>query len=91
MVDDQLPEPDDIYDRALNPPIAMDESNCCTLDVDVTEPMGATVYAYLNAGPHSFIADLQAETKAKIGGTLDVAFDMNKTHLFDPESEVALT
>jgi multiple sugar transport system ATP-binding protein len=83
--------PDDIYDRALHPPIHMDEGNSCTLDVDVTEPMGANVYAYLTAGPHSLIADLKSETQAKIGGRLEVAFDMAKTHLFDPETEVALT
>ncbi len=82
--------PDDIYDRALKPQIAMDEGNTCTLDVDVTEPMGATVYAYLNAGKHCFIADLKSETKAKIGGRLDVAFDMTKAHIFDPETETAL-
>ncbi len=74
----------------LQPPIAIDEGNSCTLEVDVTEPMGATVYAYLNAGKHCFIADLKSETKAKIGGRLDVAFDMAKVHLFDPETEAAL-
>ena len=83
--------PEDIYDRDLKPPISVDEGNSCTLDVDVTETMGATVYAYLNAGKHCFIADLKSETKAKTGGRLDVAFDMNKIHLFDPETEVALT
>ncbi len=83
--------PDDISDRALNPPIPMGEGNCCTVDVDVTEPMGANVYAYLNAGPHSLIADLSSETQARIGGRLEVAFDMHKTHLFDPDTELALT
>ena len=71
-------------------PRPLDDGNSCTLDVDVTEPMGATVYAYLNAGKHCFIADLKSETQAKIGGRLDVAFDMTKAHLFDPETEVAL-
>ncbi len=83
--------PDDIYDCALNPPVPATEDNRATLAVDVTEPMGSMVYAYLTAGPHSLVADLEAETKAKIGGQLDVLFDMNKTHLFDPESESALT
>jgi multiple sugar transport system ATP-binding protein len=69
----------------------MEAGNTATLGVDVTEPMGSTVYAYLTAGPHSLIADLKAETSAKIGGTLEVVFDMAKTHLFDPETELALT
>jgi multiple sugar transport system ATP-binding protein len=83
--------PDDIHDRRLNPPIPPEEGNTATLGVDVTEPMGAMVYAYLTAGPHFLVADLKAETQAKIGGQLEVVFDMAKTHLFDPETELALT
>jgi multiple sugar transport system ATP-binding protein len=82
--------PDDIYDRSLNPPVAAEDSGA-TLMVDVTEPMGSTVYAYLTAGTHSLIADLEAETKARIGEPLEVVFDMAKAHLFDPETELALT
>jgi multiple sugar transport system ATP-binding protein len=81
--------PDDIYDRALSP--ALEETSAAVVSVDVTEPMGSTVYAYLTAGPHSLIADLDAETKAKDGEPLEVVFDMNKSHLFDTETEVALT
>ena len=69
----------------------MDEGNSATLDVDVTEPMGSTVYAYLTVGPHLLVADPEVGDKGTIGGTLEVAFDMIKTHLFDPETEVALT
>jgi multiple sugar transport system ATP-binding protein len=83
--------PDDIYDRSLPAPVTGEEGNSATLAVDVTEPMGSTVYAYLTIGPHLLVADLKAETKARIGGKLEVAFDMVKTHLFDPETELALT
>ncbi|UCC67470.1 MAG: TOBE domain-containing protein, partial [Armatimonadota bacterium] len=83
--------PDDIYDRSLNPPVPASDGNSATLTVDVTEPMGSTVHAYLTAGEHSLTADLDAETKAKDGESLEVVFDMEKTHLFDPETELALT
>jgi multiple sugar transport system ATP-binding protein len=83
--------PDDIYDRGLTPPIAAGEGNSTSLMVDVTEPMGSTCYVYLTAGSHSLIADLEAETTARIGEELEVVFDMSKTHLFDPETELALT
>jgi len=82
--------PDDIYDRALNPAVAATDGNTASLSVDVTEPMGSTVYAYLTAGPHSLIADLDAETRAQDGQPLAVVFDMGKAHLFDPETEEAL-
>ncbi len=81
--------PDDIYDRSLSP--AVTQSDTATLTVDVTEPMGSTVYVYLAAGKHSLIADLDAETGAKDGKPLEVVFDMSKTRLFDPETQIALT
>ena len=81
--------PDDIYDQALTPPL--DQVSAAVVTVDVTEPMGSTVYAYLTAGEHSLVADLDAETKAKDGEPLEVVFDMTKTHLFDPATEAALT
>ena len=83
--------PDDIYDRSLNPPVAISEGAVGTVTVDVTEPMGSTVFAYLAAGEHSLVADLDAETKAQDGEPLEVVFDMMKAHLFDAETEVALT
>ncbi len=83
--------PDDIYDRSLNPPVAISEGAIGTVTVDVTEPLGSTVFAYLTAGKHSLVADLDAETKAKDGEPLEVVFDMTKAHLFDPQTEVVLT
>jgi multiple sugar transport system ATP-binding protein len=81
--------PDDIYDRSLAP--AVTEGAAAQLSVDVTEPMGSTVYVYLTAGRDALIADVDAETKAKDGEPLEVVFDMSRSHLFDPETEVALT
>ena len=80
--------PDDIYDRSLGP--AVGEGDTATLTVDVTEPMGSTIYVYLTAGKHALIADLDAETTATDGEPLEVVFDMGKTRLFDPETELAL-
>jgi multiple sugar transport system ATP-binding protein len=81
--------PDDIYDRSLAPTVT--DGADAQLAVDVTEPMGSTVYVYLTAGRDALIADVDAETKAKDGEPLEVVFDMGKSHLFDPETEVALT
>jgi multiple sugar transport system ATP-binding protein len=83
--------PDDIYDRNLALPFAAGDHNVATVTVDVTEPMGSTVYAYLTVGGHSLHADLDAETTATDGKSLEIAFDMAKAHLFDPETDLALT
>ncbi len=77
--------PEDIEDASL----LDDTSGTSMVDasVDVTEPMGAEVYVYLSAGDNTFIARLDAATDAKDGSKLKVAFDMNKCHLFDRETE----
>ena len=83
--------PDDIYDRSLPLPVEAGDDNSTKLMVDVTEPMGASVHAYLTSGRHTLIADLDGETRAKDGQSLEVVFDMEKSHIFDPETEEALT
>jgi multiple sugar transport system ATP-binding protein len=59
--------------------------------VDVLEPMGASVHAYLLIGPHSVTAVLDAGTGAREGAPLPVSFDLTKAHLFDRGTERALT
>ena len=83
--------PEDIHDRRLDPEVVVEGENTATVMVDVTEPMGSTVHAYVAAGSHSLTADLKAETSARDGQPLEVAFEMSKTHLFEPETELALT
>jgi multiple sugar transport system ATP-binding protein len=82
--------PDDMYDRNLQPPVQAGDDNTAQLTVDVTEPVGSTVYAYLTAGPHVLVADLDAQTGAQDGEHLAIVFDMGKAHFFDPETELAL-
>ncbi len=82
--------PEDIYDKALNMPLEATDDNTVRMNVDVTELMGATVYAYLTSGKNTLIAELEAATQAKIGGTIDAVFDMSRAHLFDKETEAAL-
>jgi multiple sugar transport system ATP-binding protein len=82
--------PDDIYDRSLPVPVPASQDNSTRLTVDVTEVMGASVYAYLTSGRHTLIADLDSETSARDGQPLEILFDMDKTHIFDPDTEEAL-
>lgn len=61
----------------------------CVIDVhvDVTEMMGAETYLYLTIANSSFVARVNPRTTAKHGDDIKVAFDMNKIHLFDKETE----
>ena len=82
--------PPDLFDHALRNPIEATESNTIRTTVDVLEPMGDIVTLYLTAGTHQLVATIDAETGAKDGSVLDVVVDMNKTHLFDPQTEQAI-
>ena len=55
--------------------------------VDVTELMGAEIYLYMTIEGASFTARVEPESTAKPGDTIKVAFNVNKMHLFDKETE----
>ena len=58
--------------------------------VDVTEMMGAETYLYLQINDTKTIARVNARSKATIGDTIKVAFDLNKAHIFDKDTELAI-
>ncbi len=81
--------PEDIFDRNLHSQVTPTEDNSVKATVDVIEPMGAIVTAYLTAGPHSLVATIDADTKAKEAEQIDLVLDMERTHVFDKETEQA--
>ena len=58
--------------------------------VDVTEMMGAETYLYLQVNDTKSIARVNARSNATIGDTIKVAFDLNKIHLFDKDTELTI-
>ena len=56
-------------------------------NVDVTELMGAEIFLYLNSQETNFIARVSPRSKAKVGDTIKVAFDINRMHFFDKDTE----
>lgn len=80
--------PEDIADAQLLPESERDQA--ITAMVSVTEPMGSEVYVHFSAGEHKFIGRLDSATKAKAGTPHQVVFDLNKMHLFDAETELAI-
>src|SRR5262249_22032320 len=82
--------PEDIYDRNLPGVVQPGAGNTITVGVDVMEPLGDDVEMYLTSGSHQLIAKLDSKTQAKVGESLDVVLDLEKSHLFDNETEQAL-
>jgi multiple sugar transport system ATP-binding protein len=82
--------PEDIYDSSLPSPVQASSENSIKATVEVTEPMGPSVYAELTTGTQTLRADFDAETKATDGHPIQVILDMQKCHLFDPQTEKAV-
>ncbi|MHB9091352.1 MAG: TOBE domain-containing protein, partial [Chloroflexota bacterium] len=63
------------------------EGGTMNVKVDVVEPMGSSLNAYLLAGTSSFIATLDARSRIHCGGTVDVAVETDHLHAFDRQTE----
>ena len=79
--------PEDIHDS--DEAIAKNPNGIVSAFVDVTEMMGAETYLYLQIAGHQFVARVGQSSTAKMNDTIKVAFDCDKIHLFDKETEIA--
>jgi len=67
-----------------------------TARIDVIEPIGSEELLYVSAGKHTFVAEIQeisggtSEKRALVEKEIELAFNMDKLHLFDPETENAI-
>ena len=60
------------------------------IEVDVAELLGAETHIYSNLGEYPFSASVDARYDVRIGDKLQLVFDMNKCHFFDPITEERL-
>ncbi|WP_408009477.1 ABC transporter ATP-binding protein [Pseudalkalibacillus sp. A8] len=77
--------PEDIHDE----PVFTEAStgSKITAAIDVAELMGAETYLYSTVAGQSFIARVDSRSDIQNGQKLELAFDMNKCHFFDPQTE----
>lgn len=80
--------PEDIHDE----PIFMNASSGSkfTAHIDVSELIGAETMIYSSIGGQDFVARIDSRTDIKPGDKLNLAFDMNKVHFFDVETELRI-
>jgi multiple sugar transport system ATP-binding protein len=81
--------PEDVMDRSLSAVPAAD-GNTANAVVDVIEMMGDRSYLELDFGAFSWIANVESETQAKDEQPLDLVLDMEKSHAFDPQTDIAI-
>ncbi len=80
--------PEDIHDDEAF--ISSMSTASVAADVEVTEMMGAETYLYLKIEGVAFTARVNQRSTAEAGDSIKVAFDMNKVHIFDKETELAV-
>ncbi|MCH5186589.1 MAG: TOBE domain-containing protein, partial [Oscillospiraceae bacterium] len=80
--------PEDIHDDEA----FVNDRKDCVVDafVEVTEMMGAETYLYLTIGGTPFTARVNQRSTARVNDTIKVAFEANKIHLFDKDTELAI-
>ncbi|MDF1541972.1 MAG: ABC transporter ATP-binding protein [Anaerosomatales bacterium] len=61
-----------------------------TVTVDVTEPMGNEVFLHLLAGKTMLLARVDPRTTVSADEEVEVVIDMERMHVFDPESREAV-
>ncbi|MFH1524157.1 MAG: sn-glycerol-3-phosphate ABC transporter ATP-binding protein UgpC [Chloroflexota bacterium] len=80
--------PEDIHNQAFVP--SGIHAAPVEAKVDVTELMGNEIYLYLIAGQDSIVARVDPRTDFHMGDKVQIAFNMDKVHLFDPDTEKAI-
>ncbi len=81
--------PESIHDEEVF--IAQYPEAIAEAKVDVVEMMGAETYLYLICEGINMTARVSPRSKAKVGDTIKIAFDANKFHLFDKDTEKTIT
>lgn len=77
--------PEDIHDE----PLFIDSSpeTKLTATIDVAELMGAETILYSKVNNQDFVSRIDSRTDVEGGDKIDLAFNLNKAHFFDIETE----
>jgi multiple sugar transport system ATP-binding protein len=80
--------PSDVYDPDYQ--AANITAQTLAAQVDLTELMGNEIFLYLMTGDKVFIARVDPRSTAHVGSKMSVVFDMERMHVFDRDTEVAV-
>ncbi|GAB4324200.1 MAG: sn-glycerol-3-phosphate ABC transporter ATP-binding protein UgpC [Candidatus Sumerlaeia bacterium] len=78
--------PEDIYDPGFSKEVP-GETERIKARVEIVEPMGAESYLYFTTGKTPFVGRLDSHVQAEIDEEKQLIINMDKTHLFDAETE----
>lgn len=76
--------PEDLLDEET---VKDTEGRLIKAKVEVIEPLGSEIYLYLSSGSDNFVARVPHQYRTEIGKEVGFAVDLDKTHIFDSETE----
>ena len=79
--------PEDLEDSAFIE--ESNDSNTLTANVEVTEPMGAEIYVYVDINGVLMTARVTPKSRLKSGDSAKLFMDIEMIHLFDKQTEKA--
>ena len=82
--------PEEILDAALPSNVVATAENTVQAKVDVLEPLGYEYVAYIAVGKTNLTATISNETKVKENQVFPFLINIERIHLFDAETEVAI-
>lgn len=78
-------------DMHVNPSFRLENGqNEIMLKADLAEMMGSDVYIYSSINDKEIIAKVRSDTHISSGDSVKLYIDIEKAHLFDPESELLI-
>jgi multiple sugar transport system ATP-binding protein len=80
--------PEDTHDAEFVPPGI--SKSLVEARVDVSELLGREVNVHLKSDNVHFVGIFDPRTRAKVGNTVAVAFNMDNMHIFDKQTELAI-
>jgi len=76
--------PEDLHDKQFTTGASL--SNTIKAKVDVIEPLGAEIIVYFACGRHILIGKMDTRTQAEVEQNMEIVVEMEKTHIFDPDT-----
>ncbi len=80
--------PEDIHNPDFTPPNT--HTTKIAAKVDVIELMGNEIVLYLMSGTHNFVARVDPRSRYRVNDQIEIALNMDRFHIFDAETELAL-
>lgn len=77
--------PEDIHDEPVF--LESSEGTKISANIEVAELMGSESYLYSSLEGQEFVARVDSRSDVQGGQTIELAFDMNKSHFFDKDTE----